>query len=97
MSRQGKDSGGTGDKGGDHDDYVMEFRPEGAFNIKTAAHNLASMMEESNHPLVIHLPHVSVEFEPGCTPQEIIDGYNLAMKHKVVVHHSNANAPQPKR
>ena len=48
-------------------------------------------METSGQPLVIHLPHVSVEFESGCTPKEIIDGYNMAMRAKFVVKPSNAN------
>lgn len=85
----------SGNEGTGGDDHVIEFTPEGAFNIRTAARNFAEMMEESNQPLIIHLPHVSVEFEPGCTPQEIIDGYHMAMRHKFVVHHSNANQKKP--
>ncbi|MBI1216052.1 MAG: hypothetical protein GC185_09580 [Alphaproteobacteria bacterium] len=90
-----KKGGGSGkNHGGNHDDddLVMEFTPEGGFNIRMAARNFAELMEESNQPLIIHLPHVSVEFEPGCTPKEIIDGYNLAMKAKFVVKPSNTNA-----
>jgi len=69
---------------------VMEFTPEGGFNIRTAARNFANLMESSNQPLIIHLPHVSVEFEPGCTPKEIIDGYHHAMQAKGLKP-SNAN------
>lgn len=87
--------GNGGNEGAGGDDHVIEFTPEGAFNIRTAARNFSAMMEESNQPLVIHLPHVSVEFEPGCTPQEIIDGYNMAIRHKFVVHHSNVNSKKP--
>ena len=89
----GHKNGGNEGTGGD--DHVIEFTPEAAFNIRTAARNFADMMEESNQPLIIHLPHVSVEFEPGCTPQEIIDGYHMAMRHKFVVHHSNTNHKKP--
>lgn len=89
----GRKNGGHEGAGGD--DHVIEFTPEGAFNIRTAARNFSEMMEEAGQPLIIHLPHVSVEFEPGCTPQEIIDGYHMAMRHKFVVHHSNANTKKP--
>lgn len=80
---------------GDHD-HVIEFTPEGGFNIRTAARNFANLMRSSLQPLIIHLPHVSVEFEPGCTPKEIIDGYNQAMKAKFIVKPSNANSKSPK-
>jgi hypothetical protein len=83
---------GEGGAGGHGDDHVIEFTPEGGFNIRMAARQFAEMMEHSNQPLIIHLPHVSVEFEPGCTPKEIIDGYHMAMKSKFVVKPSNANA-----
>lgn len=92
--KNGKKSGG-GKKGGGGNtvgqDHVIEFTPEGGFNIRTAARNFANLMEQSGQPLVIHLPHVSVEFEPGCTPKEIIDGYNQAMHSKFIVKPSNAN------
>jgi hypothetical protein len=78
-----------------HHDHFIEFTPEGGFNIRTAARNFANLMEQSNQPLIIHLPHVSVEFEPGCTPKEIVDGYNLALRAKIVVKPSNANIKQP--
>jgi len=74
---------------------VIEFTPEGGFNIRTAARNFANLMESSNQPLVIHLKHVSVEFEPGCTPKEIIDGYNMAMQAKSAKP-SNANSKPAK-
>lgn len=96
--KNGGKSGGTGKKNGhasDHED-VIEFTPEGGFNIRTAAGHFAQLMETSNQPLVVHLPHVSVEFEPGCTPKEIIDGYNQAMRAKFVVKPSNANVKNAK-
>ena len=77
-----KKSGGGGKKVDDTSEDVMEFTPEGGFNIRSAARNFANLMESSNQPLIIHLPHVSVEFEPGCTPKEIIDGYHHAMQAK---------------
>jgi len=78
-----------------HYDHFIEFTPEGGFDIRSAARNFANLMEQSNQPLIIHLPHVSVEFEPGCTPKEIVDGYNLALRAKIVVKPSNANIKQP--
>ncbi len=78
----GKKKGGGGKKVDDTTEDVMEFTPEGGFNIRSAARNFANLMESSNQPLIIHLPHVSVEFEPGCTPKEIIDGYHHAMQAK---------------
>ncbi len=98
MAKGGKKGGGdkvdgTGDADSEH---VIEFTPDGGFNIHNAARNFAELMESSLHPLVIHLPHVSVEFEPGCTPKEIIDGYNMAMRVKYSVKPSNANTKAPK-
>jgi hypothetical protein len=91
----------SGGEQGSGDDHVIEFTPEGAFDIRSAAKNFSRMMEDSNQSLIIHLPHVSVEFEPGCTPEEIIDGYHQGLRHKFVIHHSNTNAgkkppPAPK-
>lgn len=86
-----KKSGGTKKGDGMGMEHVIEFTPEGGFNIRTAARNFANLMEQSNQPLIIHLPHISVEFEPGCTPKEIIDGYNQAMQAKFVVKPSNVN------
>jgi len=89
-----KKSGGGKKTGGDTPtpfEDVIEFTPEGGFNIRTAARNFANIMESSNQPLIIHLKHVSVEFEPGCTPKEIIDGYNMAMQAKATKP-SNSNA-----
>ena len=83
-----KNGNGANGAGADH---ILEFTPEGGFNIRTAAHHFSQIMETSGQPLVIHLPHVSVEFESGCTPKEIIDGYNMAMRAKFVVKPSNAN------
>lgn len=82
-----------GGKGGNHDDHdqVIEFTPDAGFDIRFMAKQLADMMIDKELPVLMHLAHVSVEFEPGCTPQEIIDGYKQAMAHKVKIKHSNAN------
>lgn len=73
-----KDSGGFEE----YSDHIIECTPAGGFDIRSAARMFAKMMRESLAPLVIHLPHVSVEFEPGCTPKEIVDGYHYAMAQK---------------
>ena len=98
MAKGGKKGGGdkTGGTAGGDSEHVIEFTPEGGFNIRNAARNFAELMESSLQPLVIHLPHVSVEFEPGCTPKEIIDGYNMAMRVKYDIKPSNANTKSPK-
>jgi hypothetical protein len=88
----GKKGGGEGKKTPAPDtEHFIEFTPMGGFNIRTAAHHFSQIMESSGQPLVIHLPHISVEFEAGCTPKEIIEGYNQALKSKFVVRTSNAN------
>lgn len=74
---------------------VIELVAEGGFNIRSAAKQLSLAMEENNLPLLIHLPHVSVEFEPGCTPKEIIDGYHFAMK-QITATPSNTNQKKKK-
>lgn len=94
MAKRGKKGG---DDGEGADDHVIEFTPDGSFDIRRAASNFADMMEDLNQPLIIHLPHVSVEFEPGCTPEEIVDGFNQAVNHKVVVKPSNSNIKSPKK
>lgn len=98
MAKGGKKGGDdkTGGPAGGDSEHVIEFTPEGGFNIRNAARNFAELMESSLQPLVIHLPHVSVEFEPGCTPKEIIDGYNMAMRVKYDIKPSNANTKAPK-
>ena len=70
---------------------VIEFTPQGAFNIRSVAQRFSNLMRESCQDLIIHLPHVSVEFEAGCTPEEIVAGYHLAMRRHAVTHVSNAN------
>lgn len=90
---QGTNGNGNGNgngAGADHE-HVIEFTPEGGFNIRTAARHFSQLMESSGQALIIHLPHVSVEFESGCTPKEIIEGYNQAMRAKFIVKPSNAN------
>lgn len=73
---KGKDTGGY--------EEVFEFTPAGGFDIRVSARKLSKMMTDSLRPLIIHLPHASVEFEPGCTAQEIIDGYQEAMSAAMV-------------
>lgn len=87
--KKGGKSNGNGNNG--HHDHIIEFTPEGGFNIRTAARHFSQLMEHSGQALIIHLPHVSVEFESGCTPKEIIEGYNQAMRAQFVVKPSNAN------
>ena len=79
MTRKGK-GGFDDDNGGD--DHVLEYTPDATFNIRHAAREFAYWMEETGLSLLLHLPHVSVEFEAGCTPKEIIDGYFYAMRRK---------------
>jgi hypothetical protein len=83
----------TGDwDSGDYSDEYIECTPAGGFDIRTAARMFSKMMRESLQPLIIHLPHVSVEFEPGCTAKEIVEGYHYAMsKKKIGRRPSNAN------
>lgn len=98
MAAKGKN--GKGKKGAgpaDGGDQVIEFTPDAGFEIRHSARNFSQMMEDLGQPIIIHLPHVSVEFEPGCTPKEIIDGYNQAMKHKFKIKHSNSNATKPNK
>lgn len=78
----------------DPQDCFIEFTPSGGFDIRAAARNFSELMEQLDQSLVIHLPHVSVEFEPGCTPQEIVDGYNMALSSKFELGHSNANTKE---
>lgn len=68
------------DKGTGGYEEIFEFTPVGGFDIRNASRKFSQMMIDSLRPLVIHLPHASVEFEPGCTPQEIVDGYHSALK-----------------
>lgn len=96
MSKKGKNGKGgnsTQDMGGD-DDHVLEYTPDASFNIRHAAQDFSLWMEETGLSLLLHLPHVSVEFEAGCTPREIIDGYFYAMQQqKRGSVPSNCNAP----
>ncbi len=83
----GRDRGNDGDY-----EEVIEFTPTGAFDIRASAKNFSRMMRESLQPLIIHLPNVSVEFEPGCTAKEIIDGYHFALKQKMVTREASNSA-----
>jgi hypothetical protein len=91
----GSSNGKKGKSGGDgfspvaHE--VIEFTPNGAFDIRRAAQKFSTIMRDSCQDLIIHLPHVSVEFEAGCTPEEIIEGYHRAMRHKSSSRISNSN------
>ena len=86
MRRKGRNGGNKG-KGSDPidlggDDHVLEYTPDTGFNIRQAAREFSLWMEETGLSLLLHLPHVSVEVEAGCTPREIIDGYFYAMKQR---------------
>ncbi|MDD9900899.1 MAG: hypothetical protein OXT65_07965, partial [Alphaproteobacteria bacterium] len=59
----------------DWGDEVILFTPGPGFDIRAAADEFVEAMEEYGLPLLIRLPHVSIEFEPGCTQEEIIEGY----------------------
>lgn len=88
---------GSGGGQGDNSEHIIEVTPEGGFDIRKAARRLSRLMEDLQQPLVIHLPHVSVEFEAGCTPKEIIDGYHYAMNHQIKSRSSNTNIQPPKK
>ena len=82
---------------GHDDDHVIDFTPGPGFDIRKAAKHIMEMMEDLGAPMVIHLPKVSVEFEPGCTRKQIIDGYNMALKAQVSTKPSNSNAGKGKK
>ena len=72
--------GGNGT--GNEEDIVMVFTPDAGFDIRAMAETFAMLMVEENLPLLMRLPNgVTVEFEPGCSRQEIIKGYTKAMKN----------------
>ena len=87
----GFDGDFDGFEGGD--DEVIEFTAGKSFNIRTHAKEFSDMMMETGLDLILHLRHVSVEFEAGCTPKEIIDGYFYAMRRKSGAGASNCNLP----
>ena len=64
------------------DDEVIEFTAGKGFNIRTHAREFSDMMMETGLDLILHLRNVSVEFEAGCTPKEIIDGYFYALQQR---------------
>ncbi len=76
----GFDGDFDGFEGGD--DEVIEFTAGKSFNIRTHAKEFSDMMMETGLDLILHLRHVSVEFEAGCTPKEIIDGYFYALQQR---------------
>ena len=74
MAKSGDDN--TGDS-----DYVLYFVPDAGFDIRSVAEAFSREMIEQEVPLVIPLPNETlVEFEPGCTAEEIIRGYRRALK-----------------
>ena len=75
------------------DDHVIELTADKDFDIHAQAKDLAALMRETEMDLVLHLRHVSVEFEAGCTAREIIDGYFYAMRQKGRRRPSNGNLP----
>ncbi len=96
MASKGKGTGSGNDQG-DSGGYIIEVTPEGGFDIRKAAHRFSRLMEELQQPLVIHLSHVSVEFEAGCTPGEIVDGYHHAMNQQIKSRSSNMNIQPSKK
>jgi hypothetical protein len=85
-----KKSGSGKDGGGDD---VLTLTPTADFDIRKEAQRLSELMITFERPLVLRLPHVSIEFEPGCTRKEIIDGYTLAIRGAVP---ANGNAKKGK-
>jgi len=76
-----------GEEGG-----VISLTPSAGFDIRKAAKNAVELMENLHQPLVIHLPDIDLEFEVGCTRQQIIDGYNQGLKEQqLMVEASNTN------
>lgn len=71
------------------EDEVINFTPSPGFDIRKAATHLRELMEDLGQPLIIHLPNIAVEFEPGCTRKQIIDGYNQALKASLAVKPAN--------
>jgi hypothetical protein len=68
-----------GDDAGKNTD-ALELTPGDGFDIKKSAAKLAKIAKEMQTPLIIRLPHRDVEFPPGSTKQQIIDGYVAALK-----------------
>ncbi len=79
----------------DEQDFLI-FTPGPGFNIKASASHLVEMMEEQGLPLAIELPNVTVEFELGCTEEQVIDGYNQALRAQFSTKPSNANKRKPR-
>lgn len=61
----------------------ISFTPSAGFDIRKSAAHFSELMEDTGQPLVIQFPNIAVEFEPGCTRKQIIDGYNQALKAQV--------------
>jgi len=87
-----KKSGSGKSTGKGDDDEFISFTPTAGFDIRHAAADFCEMMEELGQPLIIHFPNVSVEFEPGCTRKQVIDGYNQGLKASMSVKAANFNA-----
>lgn len=76
------------------DDEIIEFTAGKGFNIRSHAKEFSQMMIDTGLDLILHLHNVSIEFEAGCTPKEIIDGYFYALQHKPAAGTpSNCNVP----
>ena len=83
MARRGKDDG---------DEQVIEFTPEAGFTIEKLARELVRHMRELEMDARVILPNMVLEIEKDCTPKEIVDGYNEAMKAHITIRHpSNKN------
>lgn len=78
---------------GNDDDQVISFTPSAGFDIRKAAKDIKELMEDLGKPFVLQLAYLAVEFEPGCTRKEIIDGYHYALEQQQLkAKPSNANA-----
>lgn len=76
------------------EDDVLEFTAGKGFNIRSHAKEFSIVMIETGLDLILHLSHVSIEFEAGCTAKEIIDGYFYALNQRPVAGKpSNCNMP----
>jgi hypothetical protein len=85
------------ERGDDAEDEVIELTPSVGFDIRNVAGDLVSLMTATQQALRIHIPHAVVEFECGCTRQQIIDGYYEALKSSIAVEPSNGNSSGAKK
>lgn len=87
-------SGGGFDGFDGGEDDVLEFTAGKGFNIRSHAKDFSEVMIETGLDLILHLHHVSVEFEAGCTAKEIVEGYFYALQQRPASGKaSNCNLP----